>query len=137
MKIRVLILIIITSITFFTNCSSDDNDSLETLNGTFNLTSVRGGNTPESVTTEFNTGDVIWTFDLGNNSLTVEYNIPFSGGINSGTYEIVLNEDSLIINDINQVQGLTSTGIITLSNNNLSIDFGLAADREIREFIRR
>ena len=133
MKIRMLILI--SSIIFFTNCSSSDDSNLpKTLEGTFNLTSIRSGNTIG--TTEFNTGDVIWTFNLGNNTLTVEYNTLFTGGINSGTYEIELNGDNLIINDINQVQGLISSGVITLSNNNLSIDFGFAADGSIREFER-
>ena len=80
-----------------------------------------------------------WTFDSEMNTLTVVQNNTSSGlFIPSGTYGIELNGDDLMLTEINQpVSPFIQNGRInSLSNRDLVIDFGLALDGVVCEFMR-
>lgn len=133
MKIRILIVVAIVSV-FISACSVFQTD----LDGTFYLVRVSGGVLPGNPA-EFDLGDVAWTFDSEMNTLTVVQNNTSSGlFIPSGTYGIELNGDDLMLTEINQpVSPLIQNGRInSLSNRDLVIDFGLALDGVVCEFMR-
>lgn len=138
MKIRILILTLVCSISFFTNCSNDDApDASETFNGIWNLKNVSGGF--QGVNVDYKRGVVKWNFNLKKNTLIVENNTVTTApedvyaGISSGTYDIEIKQNgdihTLFIND-------TERGIIILLNTNLKIDDGLGFDGFVTEFER-
>lgn len=138
MKIGKLSLLMILSLVFFTSCNNDD-DSIqaETLNGIWNLKNVSGG--LQGLDIDYSQGEVVWNFNLENNTLIIENNIITTGpediyaGLESGTYNIEIIQsggtETLYIDN-------NERGVIILTENNLKIDDGLAADGFITEFKR-
>lgn len=95
MKANIFTLLIIVGIGFLTSCSNDDNSSQEnTINGTWNLTNVRGG--LASIDNDYSKGDIKWTFDQTSAILTVENKIGNDNGfyLHSGTYSFNIEDDN-------------------------------------------
>lgn len=126
------------SLVLFTNCNKDDDSTqAEILNGVWNLNKVWGG--LQGINIDYNEGEVKWEFNLNNNTLTVVNNIMTTGpediyaGLESGTYNIQIKqsgESEKLYIDNNE------RGVIMITENNLKIDDGLAADGFITEFRR-
>ncbi len=125
MKTRILSLLIIIGIGFFTSCDkNDDNASqFDNLNGTWNLKKIHGGFAGIST---YDIGDITWTFNVLNNTVSIENNIMTSIELDSGTYDyrIEQKEDqpTLYINNIEK------GAIVMLSSTRLKIDFYSDAD---------
>ncbi|AXO79974.1 hypothetical protein DZC78_06095 [Olleya aquimaris] len=138
MKIGKLSLLMVLSLVFLTSCNNDDDSTQpETLNGIWNLSKVWGG--LQGINIDYNQGEVKWDFNLNNNTLTVENNLVTTGpeyiyaGLESGTYDIEIiqsGETETLYIDNNE------RGVLILTENNLKIDDGLAADGFIRELKR-
>ena len=109
---------------FFISCDNDDNEpDVETINGVWNLTNVRGGFV--GVDIDYAEEEVRWTFNMDNGTLIVENNIITTGpediyaGFDTGEYNVSIEENegvqTLFVNDINR-------GVITFLDGNLQID---------------
>jgi hypothetical protein len=119
------ILILIISIVTISSCSHS-NDSLiqdNILNGTWNLKKVYGG---FAATSNYEIGDVKWTFDVIENKVIILNNIMTSTEPISGTYEYRIDQNgeikTLFINSIER------GNIIMLSKKKLKLDLDSAAD---------
>lgn len=105
MRIRILSLLIITSLTFFTSCDNDEN-SLENENmveievekeieiKTWNLKNIKGGFA--GVDIDFTEGQIKWIFSIEDHTLIVENTINTTEteiiytGLESGNYNYTL-----------------------------------------------
>ena len=95
MKVNIFYLFIIFGVGFLISCNNDDNSLQEnTINGTWNLTNVRGG--LASINNNYSKGDIKWTFDQATTILTVENKIGNDNGfyLNSGTYSFNIEDDN-------------------------------------------
>lgn len=124
MKIGKLSLLMIVSLVFFMNCKSDDDSNqTETLNGTWNLKKVYGG---FAATSNYEIGDVKWTFNVTENTVIIENNIMTLTEPDSGTYDYRIEPNgeiqTLFINNIERGD------IIILSHKYLKLDFDSEAD---------
>ncbi|MBD1398480.1 hypothetical protein H9Q13_15010 [Pontibacter sp. JH31] len=94
MKAQILILLMVVGIGLMTSCKRDDNDPAPeiTINGTWNLKSVRGG--LASINREYKKGDVKWIFNETNKTLTVANNIGNDNAymLPSGTYQYNIDQ---------------------------------------------
>ena len=117
---------------FLTSCKSDDTAST---NDIWNLVNISGGFA--GIDKNFDTGEIIWTFNEQNSALVIEKNTqePFIG-INEGTY-------SYVIENISGVTYLSldniERGSYAISQNQLIIDenkssTGSGADRYVFMF---
>ena len=124
MKSKMLILMLFCGFPFSISCDNDDNKpDLETINGVWNLTNVRGGFV--GVDIDYAKEEVSWTFNMDNGTLIVENNIITTGpediyaGFDTGEYNVSIEENegvqTLFVNDINK-------GVITFLYGNLQID---------------
>ena len=94
MKARILTILIIIGIGFLTSCNNDDVDIPEkTINGTWNLRNVKGG--LASINNDYQKGDIQWTFNPINNTLTVANNIGNDKAftLHSGTYQFNIEQN--------------------------------------------
>lgn len=138
MKNILLTLALISALVLCTSCKKDD-DTTEpaTISGNWNLKNVSGGFA--GINIDYTPGEVIWTFNLETNILTVQNNIITTGpediyaGFDSGTYnfEIERNEDTqaLLVDGVN-------IGDIILLDDILQVDEGVAVDGFIKTFER-
>ena len=138
MKSTILLLVCILGLGVVTSCNNDDDntDQQESLDGTWNLTNVRGSLL--GVDLDYNRGEVIWNFIQDENTLVVENNIMTTGpediysGLDSGTYvyniQVIDDLDVLFVEN-------REMGFVVLSNNNLKID-DRATDGLLAEFER-
>lgn len=105
--------------------------------GTWNLKKVYGG--LQGINIDYSQGDVIWTFDFQNNTLTVENNITTTGpedihaGLDTGTYEFNIQQNGQVISLF--IEGIKK-GDLYIDDDKLSIDDGLAADGFVTVFVR-
>ena len=137
MKSTILLLVCILGLGVVTSCNNDDDntDQQESLDGTWNLTNVRGSLL--GVDLDYNEGEVIWNFNQ-DNILVVENNIMTTGpediysGLDSGTYayniQVIDDLDVLFVEN-------REMGFLVLSNKNLKID-DRATDGLLAEFER-
>lgn len=118
-------------------CSSNADDEVlnSGLDTTWKLSRISGGLAGVDVTYE--SGDIYWTFNSMNSTLTIENNITVPGpkmnygGLESGVYNYVLNTGDSILHIENSKRGrviLTSTG-------GLNIDDGVEVDGLMTEFV--
>lgn len=138
MKLIKISFLIILGLLVFTSCNNDD-DSIQpvSINGVWNLKNVRGGFV--NIDIDYNLGDVIWDFDLSNNTVTVQNNILTTGpeyiyaGPVSGTYPISIEQNGpteiLIVDNL-------IVGNIILQGSNLVLDGDIASDGFLAEFER-
>lgn len=132
-------LFLISALVLCTSCKKDDDDTTEpaTISGNWNLKNVSGGFA--GVDIDYTPGEVIWNFNLETNILTVQNNIITTGpedtyaGFESGTYDFEIQENDGI--KILLVDGYF-TGYITLLDDVLQLDEGVAADGVMRTFER-
>ncbi|CAL2103348.1 conserved exported protein of unknown function [Tenacibaculum sp. 190130A14a] len=132
MKIRILSLLLISSTILFLSCSNNDEFAeAKNISGTWNLKKIYGGFAANS---NFNAGDVVWTFNTKKNTVFIENNINTAIEPTTGTYKYTIQQNgdkkALYINNIRKGD------IIILSNTKLKLDFEAQADGFFTELER-
>ncbi|MEN8816416.1 MAG: hypothetical protein ABF274_06040 [Nonlabens sp.] len=139
MKYIKLSLLICVTFLLFPSCNNDDDNtnSSTTINGTWHLKNVRGGFV--GINIDYNRGEVIYDFNLNNNTVDITNNILTTGpediyaGLDSGTYSIRIEQngaiETLFIDNVDK-------GTIDLQGNTLQLDDNIAADGFLTEFER-
>lgn len=102
MKHLKLYFLLIIAIGLLNSCSNDDEPSTQKeLNGKWYLVNVWGGIDGRSI--DYNKGDIIWTFDTENKTITVTNNLGDNEfyRLNTGEYEYEFmdGDDNLILID--------------------------------------
>jgi hypothetical protein len=99
MKLRIFIVLLISSAIFFINCNSDDDSTQrESLNGTWNLKNVSGGF--PGVDVDYKKGSVTWKFIQSSENLIVRSTLINNGPqsvnlpLQSGNYIYTLTESN-------------------------------------------
>ncbi|MEQ9265609.1 MAG: hypothetical protein RLN81_10335 [Balneolaceae bacterium] len=120
---------IFTILILVTNCSTGTDSNEDPIAGDWNLKTITGGF--GGVDNSFQNGEVLWTFNVDDSTLTVEVNIismvPTERyyGLQAGTYSYELieeNEQTILHADGSRV------GTLRFSENDLLIDEGIAVD---------
>lgn len=125
MKPKFLVLLF-AAILVLPACDNDDDTVPQkvTIDGTWHLKNVSGGFA--GVDEDFSRGEVIWTFDGGNSTLSVKNNSERTfSGLPVGTYAYSVSEvegDEVLFIDENKF------GITVISTSEMTIDQGLASD---------
>lgn len=102
---------------------------------TWNLKNVNGGMIGLNI--DYNSGEVIWTFQESTNKLIIQNNIESTGpediyaGLDSGTYDYEILEDNE--SQVLYIDG-SLRGVLLITNSTLTIDDGIAADGYITSF---
>lgn len=129
MKSLIRTLSIFTILVLVTNCSTGSDSSDDPIAGDWNLKTMTGGFA--GVNNAFQAGEVVWTFNEKDSSLTIEVNIismiPTERyyGLQAGTYTYELVEE----NDVTTLYANDSrVGTINFSENELLVDDGIAVD---------
>ncbi len=137
---KLSILFTMSILAFLVGCTTSDEALIEpsvnsSIGQTWTLHKVSGGLAGISITYPF--GEVLWTFNEATNELTVVNNIVTAGpedvyaGHETGVYpyhiNIVSGDSVLFIDNMER-------GIISINNNILNIDDGVAADGMLTEF---
>lgn len=129
MKSLIRALSIFTILILVTNCSTGSDSNEEPIAGDWNLKTITGGF--GGVNNSFQNGEVLWTFNVDDSTLTIEVNIismvPTERyyGLQAGTYSYELieeNEQTILHADGSRV------GTLRFSENDLLIDEGIAVD---------
>lgn len=129
MKSLIRALSIFTILILVTTCSTSSDSNEDPIAGDWNLKTITGGFS--GVDNSFQNGEVLWTFNVDDSTLTVEVNIismvPTERyyGLQAGTYSYELieeNEQTILHADGSRV------GTLRFSENDLLIDEGIAVD---------
>ncbi len=122
------------SIVYFlsTACSEQSNDLETSINGTWNLISIQGGFSDALV---YETGDITWEFNdktiIIKNTIDANTGPDFVNGASGNyTYEILQESNNEILSVDNR------KGVIMLTGNTLTIDYGIALDDILLTFKR-
>ena len=121
MKHLKLFFTLIIAIGLLNSCSNDDEPSTQNeLNGKWYLVNVWGGIDGRSI--DYNKGDIIWTFDTENKTITVMNNLGDNEfyRLNTGEYEyeFMNGDDNLIlIDDYLYMEIVSAESDLVLSDN--------------------
>ena len=95
MRTKLLPLLLIVGIGFLTSCGNDFDDlsKEKSINGTWNLKNVQGGMTFRSF--DYPRGDVKWTFNLTDSTLTVQKKIGNDNAfmLENGSYDFNIEQN--------------------------------------------
>lgn len=99
MKIRILILILISSAILFINCTNDDESiQVETIDGVWNLKNISGGFA--GVDVGYENGIVTWEFNSKTETLTVNSSL-INNGPQSAYLPLISGEYSFSLSELN------------------------------------
>lgn len=121
---------------FAISCNNDDDNPYEpSISGTWSLTNISGGFA--GVNTDFETGKILWVFDMDASTIHVVNNHPngpaIYDGFETGDYSFELTE----INGENQISiDGTLFGIYTVTSSELIIDQDAGSDGYVFSFHR-
>jgi hypothetical protein len=129
---------------FFASCDNEADPTQELviqeiqeqeIQETWNLKNVNGGMIGLNI--DYNSGEVIWTFQESTNKLIIQNNIESTGpediyaGLDSGTYDYEILEENE--SQVLYIDG-SLRGVLLITNSTLTIDDGIAADGYITSF---
>lgn len=128
MKTKILLLCLMLTLT---SCSSDDNpiqiNDPENLDGSWTIVNIFGG--LAGIDDDYEPGQIIWSFDEENETLTVDNSVEdedvITSGLPSGTYDYYIETEEgtnyLFVDDYNFAH-------FSISADTLLIDQGVASD---------
>lgn len=129
MKSLIRALSTFTILILITNCSTSSDSNEDPIAGDWNLKTITGGF--GGVDNSFQNGEVLWTFNPNDSTLTIEVSIISAVpteryyGLQAGTYSYELieeNEETTLYADGSRV------GTLRFSDNELLVDEGIAVD---------
>ena len=142
MKTKILTLLLITGLTLFNSCDTSEEEvtllPIDNLTEVWNLKHVLGGFSDTDL--DYNLGDVIWIFDIAENTLNVYNSIISTGpedihaGLETGVYDFVIKQEG--DDEVLYVDDRNFGVIVVSSDGTLTIDDGLASDGFISTFKR-
>jgi len=128
-KMKKIITIFLSMIFLFSNCEDAEFLATNSLQGTWHVTTVIGGLSPNK---NYDKGTFTWTFNLENKTITIvnsvdisnTFNVPIFTGNDSGTFTFNIKEEGnsqyLIVEN--------RKGKISYSESSVTIDYGIAFD---------
>ena len=143
MKTKILTLLLITGLAFFNSCDTNDDETIlpppiEHLTEVWNLENVFGGLMGTNI--DYNLGEVIWIFNITENTLKVYNNIISTGpedihaGFETGVYDFIITKEG--DDQVLYVDDRKFGVVVVSSDGTLTIDEGLALDGFVSTFKR-